>query len=204
MKTLRKLDINGDGLITREEWVEFFQDQRNTRLSFYESNVILKERCYLGLGIDPVSLSRGNSLICESRSQGWEWGEKYLSLPPGWMEDFTYYCENHHPLGTLMYKSQQHPYSIYLIVLDFIASVAFAFWGSGLSIILTFKRYSNSIKINEYENDYKDYEWWTCIGDGSWDGIYGTLLLRFIVLTFHLYVWRSSFCNACSAVGCPC
>ena len=82
-------------------------------MKFYMQGVIVHRCCYTGHGMDPME---SDSVITLSGL-----------LPRGWLADFIFYARNNHPFGMLLCKSQAHPFSTKLVVLDFVATFTWSF-----------------------------------------------------------------------------
>lgn len=119
IRAFKKIDQDGSGSISLQEWESFLNNVQRDRLKFYRKQFLLKDYVFMGRGMEPG----------EPYSTYWM---ETLGVHRGFWEDFKYYTANNHPLLMIFYSDRVHPYSRNQRTAEFIGCFMTAFWGAGI------------------------------------------------------------------------
>ena len=107
---LDALDADGDGRVSREEWAAFVEHMRDERLRFLKQYMLIRRKCYFGLGLgaaaaaDPGSPGRARARPFADPAglvrRGW--------LRRGWAEDYWYCARSTPPPSCSLWASTAH------------------------------------------------------------------------------------------------
>ena len=122
-KAFLQIDTAKNEHIDYKEWKIYMSHLRRQRLTYYRRWRLLKLRAYAGHGMEP--------------EKPYSWWHKYMCLPRGFIDDFTYFVRNNHPLFAIFFADEEHPFSRFEKACDFHMVLWWAFCFSAYAATMT-------------------------------------------------------------------
>ena len=121
LAAFKRADKDGNNAVDLTEFMTFLNYVRYDRLEFFKKQFLIAGRLYAGLGMQPGEPSSVRAF-------------RELGLVRGYWEDFTFYCQQNHPVLVMFFADSSHPYSEAERGAEFFAAMMTTFFGAGLAI----------------------------------------------------------------------
>ena len=103
-KVFDTLDVSGNGVITKDDFIQFVKGMALERLRYMRVIGLLRQRCFWGRGLLQDDDDDEKQKIRAKRAS-------QRCTPRGYWADFWFYAKNNHPLLALFLRDEAHPFS---------------------------------------------------------------------------------------------